>query len=117
MDVKFCSLVSFIRLQNKQVSALDADFRIRITSDRMASPSDAGVMTAISATVSTNTVTRLWLPPAIILPGGGANSSVAATMLNVDSDDYTVDMLVYLFNIRVRELTAMGPLLWARGTT
>ncbi len=116
MDPRFCSLVAFIALQNAQVSALDADFKVRIASDRMAVPTHSGLITAINASVASVTVSTTWEPPPIVLPGGGANSFLDTRMLNVDSDEYTIDVLIYLFDIRVRELTPMGPLLFARGS-
>jgi hypothetical protein len=50
------------------------------------------------------------------MPGGPSDPNVRFEMVNVLADVYSMHLLVYLFNIRVRELTPMGPLLWARGS-
>ncbi len=116
MDPKFCSLISYCKGGVNQTSSADADFRFRITADKHATAALSGVMTAISATVNGNTVQRTWFPPGILLPGGDKNALLGMSFLNVDTDLYQLDLLVYLFNIRVRELTPMGPLMFARGT-
>jgi len=117
MDERYCSLISYVTFQDTQVTSADADFRVRIVAPKVATALDSGVITGISATADTTTVSRTWEPPPIVLPGGqGAGTQLVLNMLNVDLDVYALSLLIYLFDIRVRELTPMGPLLWARGS-
>jgi len=52
----------------------------------------------------------------VILPGS-ENTALTVFAANVDGDEYFLDAFIFLFDIRARELTPMGPLLWARGST
>jgi len=55
--------------------------------------------------------------PPIILPGGPEVPTIRARALNVNGDFVFLEAQIFLFNIRVRELTPMGPLVFARGST
>lgn len=119
MDNRYTSLVQYVTWSNDQVASADADFRTRISAGGNVVPVmvDSGVVSAISATVSTATVSRTWNPTPIILPGGTFAPFIEHKMLNVENDEYFLATLIYLFDIRVRELMPMGPLLFARGAT
>jgi len=71
---------------------------------------------ATSATVNASTIAGTFVPKPTILPGAGALPFINVAMVNVDSDVLSVDALIYLFNIDVRQKTPMGPLLWAAGS-
>ncbi len=119
MDMRYCSLVAFVSVSIIQVSAADADLRIQLTGANTTDQAENVVMPSTSATVATRTIGFTWRPTPMILPGGQRDAAdlprISARMLNVDADVYELSTLIYLFNIRVREITPMGPLLWARG--
>lgn len=119
MDTRYCSLVAFVSISIAQATAADADLRIQLVGTNTTEQSDNVIMPSISATVATRTAGVTWRPTPQILPGGQSEAAnlprISARMLNVDTDVYELSALIYLFNIRVRELTPMGPLLWARG--
>ncbi len=117
MDDRYTALVSYVTTSIVQVASADADFRSVIAvGTSWPTISDSGLITAINASVSGNTVTRTWEPAPAVLPGGKLRPLIQCQFLNVDADVYTMSALIYLFNIRSRELTPMGPLLWARGS-
>jgi len=118
MDPRYTSLISYVTGIDSQVASADADVRLLVTADdsRVPPAIDQGLVAGTDAVMSTNTIVRTWNPPALILPGGNAISNVRFEMVNVENDVYVMHALVYLFNIRVRELTPMGPLLWSRGS-
>ncbi len=65
----------------------------------------------------TQSIILTWVPPPLVLPGGRTSVSlIQAAFLNVDTDIFSLDCAIYLFNIRARELAAIGPLNWARGS-
>lgn len=121
MDMRFTSLVAFVSIDISQASAADADLRIQLVGSGVTTQAQNLVSPSISATVASNTIGHLWCPTPMILPGGVKDASdlprISARLLNVDTDVYSMSALIYLFNIRVREVTPMGPLLWARGST
>lgn len=117
MDNRYTSLVSWCTMANIQVASADADFRIILFGPGVPTQVDAGVITAISATVQPTTISRQWNPTPTILAGGDAVASISFIMLNVNLDVLDLSALIYLFDLRARELTPMGPLLWARGST
>ncbi len=119
MDNRYCSLVSYRCGQNQQVSALDADFRLSVTGGDVPEQLSQGAATAISAGVSLRTIGQTFSPTPIVLPGGSFSDAprVIFRMANVLDDEYFLNAWIFCFDIRVRELTPMGPLLWARGAT
>lgn len=116
-DQRYTSLVQFVNINVQQGTSADADFRLRINGSDTPTFGDSGVITAISSTVSGTEISHTWTPPPFILAGAGENSSILMQMLNVDADVFSMDCFVFLFDVRARELTPMGPLLWARGST
>ncbi len=116
-DERFCSLVSYVTLGIQQVASADADFQLTINSDRSAQLNESGVQTAVASGVSGVEIGRTWNPPAYIYPGAGDNGRIRSQVLNVLNDVVTLSAFIYLFDVRVRETTPMGPLLWARGST
>ncbi len=117
MDNRYTSLISYVTFSVAQATAADADFRATISSGTVwPTMSDSGLITAIAALVSGQTVTRTWEPPPAILPGGATTPTLQIQMLNVDTNVVSMSALIYVFDIRSRELTPMGPLLWARGS-
>ncbi len=120
MDMRYTSLVGFVNSHVQQQTAADADFRFHLSGDTFAEQAFSGTATKISGTIAGATVQKQWNPTPFIMPGGVPGSSlprIAARWLNVDGDVFELNALIYLFNIRVREVTPMGPLLWARGAT
>ena len=121
MDMRYVSLVSFIRSGVDQGTPADADFRHNIVGSSVPEQARNGAAVAISGTVAGQTVTDQWDPTPVLLPGAISDVSnlprVSTKWLNVNGDTSKCNAVIYLFNIRVRELTPMGPLLWARGAT
>ncbi len=119
MDPRFCSLVSWSTIGITQGTPADAELRgiIGANGTAVARLADQNDQTAVAATVSAQSILRTWCPTPTILPGGDVVPFCSWAMTNVDGDVYHMDAYVFLFNIRVRELTPMGPLLWARGST
>lgn len=118
MDPRYSSLVSLVTWQIAQGTAADADFRVLLRGNTSPTLLDLGTQPSTASTVSAFEVGRTWNPSAMILPGGNSeNAQIQAHFTNVDDDEYFLDALIFAFDIRVRELTPMGPLLWARGAT
>ncbi len=102
-----------------QGTPADADFRFTVSSlagNAVPLLTHAGVVTAIDASFVVE-INELWNVPPVILPGAQEPGIASCRWVNVDSDAYLMHAFIYLFDIRVRELTPMGPLLWARGST
>ncbi len=122
MDPRFCSLVSYMTLTNAQASTADADFRMLLGAsspdDAVPQQLSAGAIESVNGNVTGGiSINRTWNPTPFILPGGAVAPFARAQMLNVLNDVYALRAFIFLFNIRVRETTPMGPLLWARGAT
>ena len=119
MDPRYCALVAWLSFADVQVSSADADVRFALFGSlgRIPIQIDSGLVVATSATVSSSTLERTWAPQPFMLPGDGGGAAAIVQAVNVDADVYTMSAMIYLFDIRVRELTPMGPLLWARGST
>jgi len=121
MDPRFCSLVSYLTLTNTQATVADADFKFTVGSNspEVAVPRQVrqGLAPAVAAIVSGGvSIGETWEPPPFILPGGGNSGFAQMQMANVDTDVYIMTAFIYLFNIRVRELSSTGGLLWQRGS-
>lgn len=113
LDPRFCGLVSFMTGQIAQAINADADMSFTVTGN--VTPSS--VLRIVQPAGTDFEVARTWEPPPIILPGGAtAGSQLRLAVDNVDGDDSFLDVWIYLFNIRARELTPMGPLLFGRGS-
>lgn len=120
MDPDYTSLVAYMTATVNQASVGDADMRLIVAGTGQVVPTAAfsGNVEAVAATVSSTSITKTWTPPAIILPGSTApEAQIAMTMTNVDTDVYTLTALIYLFDIRVRELTPISFLVNARGAS
>lgn len=117
LDVRFCSLIPFVTVQITQGTAADAGCRVQVRGLSIPTVVDQTVVPAVIDDVSAFQVAKTVNLAPVIIPGGGEDGSIQASFDNVDGDLYFLDTLIYLFNIRVRELTPMGPLLWARGAT
>ena len=117
MDPRFCALIAWATYGVTQGTPADLEVRAIIGSLGSEIPRlvRQGDITAVAAQVSTQTILTQWEPTPAILPGGPIVPFVQFTSVNVDGDVYNMDAYIYLFNIRVREKTSMGPLLWARG--
>lgn len=118
MDDRYVSLVSYVSLANTQVASANADFSLLLSaqSSGMPTQSSQGVLTAIDADVNASTVRTTWAPQPVLLAGAEKRGVITGLMLNVDADVYAMSALIYLFNIRVREMSPTGLLLWARGS-
>lgn len=117
MDERWCSLISYVTFNMSQVASADVDYSLDIISGHSAEMRDQDVQKAISKTVTTVNVGHTWLPPPTVLPGAGDSARIRTHLLNVENDIVRVSALIYCFDVRVRETTPMGPLLWARGST
>jgi len=116
MNENWCSLVAYVTFNVSQVVTADADYIIDIGSGHSAQMRDQGVQVSVSNTLSTVEIGHTWMPPPVILPGAGDSSRIRVQLLNNLNDIVRVSAFVYLFDIRVRETTPIGPLLWARGS-
>jgi len=118
MDDRYVSLISYISVADVQVSSADADISIVLTGANLGMPTQAlqENVTAILASVNVGTIRRTWAPQPVLLAGSEKVGTVTFTMVNVDADVYSMSALIYLFNIRVREISPSGLLLWARGS-
>lgn len=117
MDPRFCSLVSYATIAIQQGTSADADVDLFVRGNTSGSVVFRNLVTAVASLVTASEIGLTWQPPPVMIPGGGEGASLEANFKNVDGDVFIIDALIYLFNIRVRELTPMGPLLWARGST
>ena len=119
MDPRFTSLVSFASVGMVQPTATDRDIAMLLAGAGTQALQVAQV--AVDALVDAATIRKSWVPVPVILPGGITSGSLVpqltVKMLNVDTASYTLTTMIYVFNIRARELTPMGPLLWARGAS
>ncbi len=117
MDPRFCSIVALMSAQIAQGTAADADARFLIRGNTYPSLVETLTLNAVSSLVTTFEVGHTFVPPPVVLAGGNAEgASLELKFKNVNGDQYFLDALIYLFHIQVRELTGMGPLLWARGS-
>lgn len=117
MDDRFTSLLSWAQFNINQGTPADADFRLAVFGGAAPSQVLSGLSTAVASTLTARTIGQTWAPTPFILAGGPDVASLQIVFENVDTDVYTLSALVYLFDIRVRETTPMGPLLWSRGST
>jgi len=119
MDNRYCSLVSYVTTAVQQATPADAETRqlINTVSGRGNPQLNFSADLVALAAAFTTEINNTWNPPAVILPGGSDVGRIQVGWVNVDTDSYFLHALIYLFDIRVRELTPMGPLLWARGST
>lgn len=115
MDARFCTLMAYSAFAIAQGSKSNADFRYILGGDTVPGQQLTGTTTAINLTVHGTNNGFTWYPKPFVLPGGGQNSNLQLDVLNVDDDVVAMNGIFYLFDIRVRELTPMGPLLWAAG--
>jgi len=121
MDPRFCSLVSFCSFQIQQGTSADAEYRLTVGSDtggtQIPPTVESGPVEAVVSLVSSSEINKTSPIVPMMLPGAGQVGRIRYEFLNVDGDVFSMSALIYLFNIRVRELTPMGGLLWARGAT
>ncbi len=115
VDERFCSYVSWLSFIGRLATVADAEYRVFSSADRHAQASEVKNARA-SSVLGSNEVSEVWRPPGVILPGSGSNASFGLIIENILNDVWRVSAHIYLFNVRVRELTPMGPLLWARGS-
>lgn len=113
MDPRVCSLVSYATGQIMQATAADTEFLFSV-SNRVPLQVLQGDTT--STVLSTSEIGVTWRPQPVVLPGGGAvRPQLFFRVPNTDGDTVRLHAMIFCYNIRVRELTPMGPLLWARG--
>ncbi len=119
MDPRFCSLVSYVTFRMIQATPANEVVRVTVAGGQQPLQSNTETVVATGAEFA-HSINSCWSPVPIVLPGGNF-ASEAPRLLgaapNTDGDFYDLFALIYLFNIRVRETTPMGPLLWARGAT
>jgi len=115
MDQRYSSLVSFITGQVQQVAQADIEVLFQLSGDHVPLQLFQGDVT--HTVLSSAEIGFTWRPFPIILPGGTTPTppNVNFRVANIDLDVVRVSSLVFCFDIRVRELLPMGPLLWARG--
>jgi len=117
MDPRFCSLVSFITGQISQATSADADVELAIIGQEYPTVVFSDAVTAIASLISGTEIAHTFNPAPMVLPGGGQAPLIRCRYLNVNGDFGFIEMMIFLFNISVREKTAMGPLLFSRGST
>lgn len=119
MDDRYASLIAYLTATDTQATGGDAGLRLDISPDPPGrhTANLHEQLTVVAQAIDTLTIAHTWNPTPTVIPGGINRGRIDMSMLNVLSDDYRLSMLVYLFNIRVRELAPMGPLLWSRGAT
>ncbi len=119
MDTRYCSLISYVSIGLVQATPADVEVRFTIADTKARVPRlvEQGDVTFVDSDISVATIAKTWNPPATVLPGGTIAPFVQLVVVNIDADIMNLDALIYLFNVRARELTPMGPLLWARGST
>lgn len=114
MDPRYCSMISWVVSQIEQAIPADADCRISIDGSEQPGQVYAQNIKAAAAALGVQTISCQFSPRPFIYPGGGA-PRIHTSQANVNGDEYTLDCLIYLFNIRVRETTPFGWLLAAAG--
>ncbi len=117
MDRRFVSLVSFVTGNIAQVTPTDLDMLIQLSGSlgQVPQQKSQSVVVASPASMSPE-LTKTWAPVPFLLPGGNdVQPNIRCVVPNVDGDDMFVSTYIYLFNINVRQLTPMGPLLFSQG--
>ena len=121
LDTRYVSLVSFatMRLIQATDTAVDVRWVIGAAQGGIQIPQiiRQNLITDIASGISSSTISDSFNPTPILLPGSQNNGQLSVAVVNVDTDVLTLSAYVYNFDIRVRELTPMGPLLWSRGAT
>lgn len=121
MDERFCSLVAFVNIALSQATPADAGWHIALDSNVALGPvapqTENLALTAIANDISTVHISHVWVPVPYVLPGAGGGGSISSQVLNNLNDTMRLTALIYLFDVNVRQVTPMGPLLWARGAT
>jgi len=119
MDPRFCSLIAYATIEQEQTTPAAANVRYRISDQLNRTPPQVLMEALIVMGTSTGLPNSAssWSPVPLILPGGAPAPQIIASGGNLDGDEYFLSILVYGFDIRVRELTPVGPLLWSRGAT
>jgi len=112
MDNRYVSLVSWATGGIVQGTELAADMTMSLELQ-----SETKLVTAVDPDVAAQNVRWNWVPRPFLMPGGGEVSSLEVRFLNVLNDLYRVSTMIYLYNIRVRELTPMPYLTLAPGST
>ncbi len=119
-DDRHCSLLGWCSLRIEQGTPADADVRLSAFSgDDNFSPAQVLQQPVIktAAAVNSSTIGITWSPVPMIYGGGPGVARCQADAVNVTNDEYRFSAIVYQFDIRVREVTGTGPILWARGAT
>lgn len=116
-DERFCALVSYVAGSINMATPANSGARQTISSARQVPLMNLSQVVVALPAAFTAEINVMWNPPAVILPGTSDIGTIANIWPNVEDDTYRMHCLIYLFNIRVRELTPMGPLLFARGST
>ncbi len=115
-DERYCALVAYVSGSINQATPANADSRQTIASTRQVPIMvNSNVIVALAAAFTAE-VNVMWAPPPVILPGTTDTGLISNIWENVLNDTYRMHCLVYIFDIRVRELTPMGGLLFARGS-
>ncbi len=119
MDDRFCSLVAWITVEIAQTISADADVRFTISDAVGRTPRllEQRLVVSTSLDLSSQTIGATYNPTPQILGGGPLTTFCSVASVNVADDVVRMSAMIYLFDIRVREKTPMGPLLWARGAT
>lgn len=116
MDPRWSAVVGYVTGQIVQQTPADAEHLFTITGDRVPTLLHQGDIT--NTVLSTSEIGFTWRPEPLVLPGGttAVPPALQVRFLNVDGDLVRMSALIFCYDIRVRELTPMGPILWARGT-
>jgi len=115
MDRRFVALVSYISFLGIQTVPADVGLRTVLRSDPGApTVSRALLLDSLPTTSAVASLNDVYTPVPVLLPGGQV-ATVTVETDNVDTDDYFLSALIYLFNIDVRQKSPTGPIFWARG--
>ncbi len=119
MDPRYTSLVPFMQA-SRQGTDLDAFVRMEVTAPGLTAVPVTFGETVVSsgADISPNEIRATWQLPPQLLPGQRDTPACVMVMDNIGvGETFRLSLMVYLFQLNVRQISPMGPLLWARGST
>jgi len=112
LDDRYVSLVSYMAMFIDQATELAEVVRAEIVG---ATSPILRENIALVPNATLSDTAGVWYPPPWVLPGTSNRCILRYTAVNVDGDTSFQNALIYQFDIRVRELTNVGFLNWARG--
>lgn len=119
MDDRYTCLVPFMQASRQGTDA-DAFVRMEVTAPGLTAVPITFGETVVSsgASISPNEIRTTWQLPPQLLPGQRDTPACVMVMDNIGvTETFRLSLLIYLFNLNVRQVSAMGGLLWAKGST